>query len=145
MKSNEVIARSGKSHLSNKEKKNLIENTLKLEANNDEIIAPAFLTETMREKFYKLAEELVKLKIFTHLDIDNLAQYVFNITEYEKTSSLITTMNSDDNKYMETLKIQEKFFKMAKVGANELGLNILTRNKLIIPTPEKKENKFKEF
>ena len=47
--------------------------------------------------------------------------------------------------YSEMIKLQEKFFKMSRAGANELGLNILSRNKLIVPKQEVKTNKFDEF
>ena len=144
-KSNKVVATVGKSHLSNKDKEFLINNSLEVETDHEKIVAPSFLDKEMKEKFYFLADELIKLNIFTHLDVDTLAQYVFNITQYEKISEILINIPMVGEEYSEMIKLQEKFFKMSRAGANELGLNILSRNKLIVPKQEVKTNKFDEF
>ncbi|MGL4761111.1 MAG: P27 family phage terminase small subunit [Sarcina sp.] len=144
-KSNELLAKSGKSHLSKEEKENLIKNTVKIENKKDKIIAPNYLTDEMKEKFYFLADELATIKIFTHLDVDSLAQYVFNLAKFEDASKILNSLDILDEDYEKVSKEQEKKFKMVKTGANELGLNVLTRSKLIVPVKEKKKNKFDKF
>ena len=144
-KSNKVVATIGKSHLSNKDKEFLINNSLEVEADYKKIVAPDFLDKEMKDKFYFLADELIKLNIFTHLDIDTLAQYVFNVIQYEKISEILINIPMVGEEYSEMIKLQEKFFKMSRTGANELGLNILSRNKLIVPKQDVKTNKFDEF
>lgn len=49
--------------------------------------------------------------------------------------------------YMELIKTQEKLFKMSRQAANDLGLTISSRCKLVVPkkqdeTPKNKFNKF---
>ena len=127
-KSNKVVVTIGKSHLSNKDKEFLINNSLEVEADYKKIVAPDFLDKEMKDKFYFLADELIKLNIFTHLDIDTLAQYIFNVIQYEKISEILINIPTVGQEYSEMIKLQEKFFKMSRIRVNELGLNILSRN-----------------
>ena len=143
--SNEVLAKSGKSHLSKEEKENLIKNTVKIENKEELVIAPNYLTNEMKEKFYYLAAELASVKIFNHLDVDSLAQYVFNLFKFEDASETLNGLEMLDADYERISKYQERYFKMVKKGENDLGLNILTRTKLIVPTKVKKKNKFDKF
>jgi hypothetical protein len=57
-------------------------------------------------------------------------------------------VRTDPELSLEWLKVQSKFFDQCRQSANDLGLTISSRCKLVVPAtekPEVKENKFKKF
>lgn len=116
----------------------------------DNIIAPAFLTKKQKDEFYKIADQLKKLKILGETDVDALARYIvandFYINAVKQMRK--TDVKNDPIKYGAWSKIQETYFKQCRASANDLGLSISSRCKLVVPETNKekpKENKFKQF
>lgn len=116
----------------------------------DNIVAPAYLTKKQKDEFYRIADQLKKLKIMGETDVDALGRYItandLYINAVKKLRS--TEVKNDPFIFEKWLKIQEKFFKQCRSSANDLGLSISSRCKLVVPqtkaeTP--KENKFKKF
>lgn len=116
----------------------------------DDIIAPSYLTKKQKETFYKIADQLKALRIMGETDVDALARY---ITANDFYINAVKNMRSkkvkDDAILFEAwAKIQERYFKQCRSAANDLGLTISSRCRLVVPerkaeTP--KENKFKKF
>lgn len=115
----------------------------------DEIIAPTFLNKKQRDEFYKIAEQLEKLKIIGETDVDALARYIISRDLYVKLTKqmmkndiLSNPLTLDD--YM---KNQDRAFKQCRSSAMDLGLTISSRCKLVVPQIEEKpkENKFNKF
>lgn len=118
--------------------------------NTDNIIAPDFLTKKQKDDFYRLSAQLEKLKIMGETDVDALGRYIvandFYINAVKKMRS--KEVRDDPDKFTAWAKIQERYFKQCRSCANDLGLSISSRCKLVVPetkheTP--KENKFKKF
>lgn len=116
----------------------------------DDITPPDYLTKKQKETFCKLADQLLKLKILGETDVDALARYIvandFYITAVKKLRS--RDIKNDPIKFGAWSKIQETYFKQARTSANDLGLTISSRCRLVVPAtkdPPKKENKFKKF
>ena len=144
----EVVQARGAKHLSKAEIKERQEREIK--PITDNIIAPAYLTKKQRDEFYKLSEQLQKLKIMGETDVDALSRYIvandFYINAVKQLRKPEIKNNPD---YFEKWsKIQERYFKQCRSSANDLGLSISSRCKLVIPetkTETPKENKFKKF
>jgi P27 family predicted phage terminase small subunit len=116
----------------------------------DNIIAPPYLTKKQKEEFNRISEQLQKLKIIGETDVDALGRYIIAKDLYIKVSKQLakTSVVSDPFVLDKYLKNQDRLFKQCRSSANDLGLSISSRCKLVVPVakdPPKKENKFKKF
>lgn len=116
----------------------------------DNITAPAYLTKKQKEEFDRIAGQLKKLKILGETDADALARFIVANDFY---INAVKQMRKPDVKkdpyaFEAWSKIQERYFKQCRSSANDLGLSISSRCKLVVPAtkdPPKKENKFSKF
>lgn len=144
----EVVQARGSKHLTKAEIQERQEREIK--PITDNIIAPDYLTKKQKEEFYRIADQLKKLKIMGETDVDALARY---ITANEFYINAVKQMRKTEVKNNPVLfeawsKIQERYFKQCRSSANDLGLSITSRCKLVVPeakTETPKENKFKKF
>lgn len=116
----------------------------------DEITAPSYLTKKQKAEFDKIATQLTKLKIMGETDVDALARYITAKDMYEHAVKQIrkTEVKNNPFVYEKWINIQDKIFKQCRSSANDLGLSISSRCKLVVPATKeapKKENKFKKF
>ena len=115
----------------------------------DKITAPAYLTKKQRDEFDKYSEQLQKLKIMGETDIDALARYVISSELYIKLSKQIgkPAVYTDPILLDRYMKNQDRMFKQCRASANDLGLTISSRCKLVVPETKEtpKENKFRKF
>ena len=145
----EVVQARGSKHLTKAEIQERKEREIK--PVTDDIIAPDYLTKKQKDTFYKLSFQLEKLKIMGETDVDALARYsVANDSYVHATKQLRKSeVKNDPMKYESWSKIQERNFKMVRASANDLGLSISSRCKLVVPGANKedkpKENKFAKF
>lgn len=144
----EVVIAKGKKNLTKAEIQERLDSEVKPIADN--ITAPGYLTKKQKEEFYKIADQLKKLKIMGETDVDALARYVvandFYINAVKKMRS--TEVKNDPILFGAWAKNQERYFKQCRACANDLGLTISSRCKLVVPAtkePPKKENKFSKF
>ena len=115
-----------------------------------------------KKEFYKIAEQLQKLKIMGETDCDTLARYITAQELYEQAVKDLRTVQKQRPKgedadapalikwatMLEQLdKRQERYFKQAHTAAAALGLTISSRCRLVAPVTEEKpkENKFSKF
>lgn len=144
----EVIQARGSKHLTKAEIQERQEREIK--PITDNIIAPDYLTKKQKDDFYKIASQLEKLKILGETDVDALGRY---ITANDFYVNAVKQMRKKEVKEDPILfeswsKIQERYFKQCRSSANDLGLSISSRCKLVVPetkTEAPKENKFKKF
>ena len=144
----EIVQARGSKHLTKAEIKERQEREIKPIMDN--IVAPTYLTKKQREEFYKIADQLKKLKIMGETDVDALARYIISKDLYVKLSKQLTKTDvlSDPIALDKYLKNQDRLFKQCRSSANDLGLSISSRCKLVVPEANKeapKENKFKQF
>ena len=144
----EVVQARGAKHLTKAEIQERQEREIKPIADN--IVAPAYLTKKQKDEFYKISEQLQKLKIIGETDVDALARFIVARDFYVHAVKKLRTKEVRDNPqaFYQWSKIQEGYFKQCRASANDLGLSISSRCKLVVPetkieTP--KENKFKKF
>lgn len=116
----------------------------------DNIIAPSYLTKKQQADFYTIAEQLKKLKIMGETDVDVLARYISARDLYiSMTKKLRGRKAAEDPTLLDLYsKLQDRYFKQCRASANDLGLSISSRCKLVVPkveSDEPKENKFARF
>ena len=153
-----LIIAKGKKHLTKAE----IEERQKTEITTDHINVkpPNYLNEEEVKEFYRISQILLDIGIITELDEDCLAHYLVSNSSYIKYTKKIraledelleakrtdrkTKLKSEIDTY---LTYQDKALKQCRACANDLGLSISSRAKLVMPQPkeEKKENKFNKF
>lgn len=144
----EVVQARGSKHLTKAEIQERQEREIK--PITDNIIAPAYLTKKQTDEFYKIAEQLKKLKILGETDVDALGRYITAKDMYENAVKQMRKKEVKSNPIIfdKWLKVQDKLFKQCRASANDLGLSISSRCKLVVPETKKetpKENKFKKF
>ena len=139
-----------------KGKKNLTKAEIEARRNSeikpitDDIIAPGYLTSAQKKEFEKLANQLLKLKIMGETDVDALARYIVAQDFYINAVKQLRKPEVKRDPYLfeSWSKIQERYFKQCRSSANDLGLSISSRCKLVVPEAAKevpRENKFKQF
>lgn len=107
------------------------------------IAPPEYLKgEKQLGKFNYYADMLIKLNIFTELDVDCLARYIMGEQLYlQYTSLLIKLIKSQDFEQMGKIQsLQDRAFRQCQQCARDLGLTISARCKLILPTTEDDED-----
>ena len=144
----ELVQARGSKHLTKAEIQERQEREIK--PITDNIIAPGYLTKKQKNEFYKIADQLKKLKILGETDVDALARYITAKDMYENTVKQMrkTEVKNDPFLFEKWLKVQDKLFKQCRASANDLGLSISSRCKLVVPEAKKetpKKNKFKKF
>ncbi len=145
----DLVIAKGKKHLTKQEIKTRKEQEINVPF--VDIQAPKYLSKKLTDEFYEVAEKLKSLNIMTELDEDCLARYLLSKNNYlkitKKLNNIITKKETRISEIDSLISIQDKLFKQCRSAANDLGLSISSRCKLIVPvdpTPPKK-NKFDKF
>lgn len=153
-----LIMAKGKKHLTKAE----IEERQKTEIHTDHINVkpPDYLNEEEVKEFYRISQILLDIGIITELDEDCLAHYLISNSSYIKYTKKIRALEDELLEAKRTdrkakikseidtyLTYQDKALKQCRVCANDLGLSISSRAKLVMPQPKDppKENKFNKF
>lgn len=144
----ELVQARGKKHLTKSE----IEERQAREVKpiSDNIVAPDYLTKKQQETFYKLSEQLTKLKILGETDVDALARFIIANDFYINAVKQLRKKEvlNDPDLFEKWSRVQERYFKQCRSSANDLGLSISSRCKLVVPETKKDEkpvNKFAKF
>lgn len=141
-----VIQGKGKSnHISKSEAKKRKKQEEHAKGFSDNIVAPDYLLKKQKDEFHKIANELMRLDIFSNLDVDFLARYIDSKAEYEKITKAMRSIKRPQSD-PETMKLytdlrlnRNTFYNECRAAATELGLSITSRLKLVIPEKEEKE------
>ena len=153
-----LIMAKGKKHLTKAE----IENRKKTEITTDHtnVKPPDYLNKEEVKEFYKISKILLDIGIITELDEDCLAHYLVSNSSYIKYTKKIRVLEDELLEAKRTdkkaklkseidlyLTYQARALKQCRACANDMGLSISSRAKLVMPQPkeEKKENKFAKF
>lgn len=154
----DLIIAKGKKHLTKEEIAERKSKELKI--NHTDVNPPEYLSEKEKEEFNNIANILLEIGIMTELDEECLAHYLIANTNYiNYTKELRTlekklTKSKDEEKKKEILgfidlylKYQDRALKQCRDCANDMGLSISSRCKLVMPPTKEppKENKFAKF
>lgn len=140
-----VIQGKGRSnHLTKEEIKKRQEHEERMKGRTDNITAPSYLTKKQKEEFYRIADELIELEIFTNLDVDNLARYIDSRDQYIKVTRALRAMKAvndgeANDDYAKLQRTRNTLFTECRNAAGDLGLSITSRLSLVIPKKEEEE------
>lgn len=145
----DLIIAKGKKHLTKNEIEERKNQELNVDVDKNKIKPPDYLMENLKQEFIDISKKLLSIGIMTELDVDCLAQYLLAKQFYLKYTSLLTKELKKGNidKIEKYMAVQDKAYKQCRASANDLGLTISSRCKLIMPKTNEipKQNKFKKF
>ena len=93
----------------------------------EELKAPEYLNENLKEKFYEIAKKLINKKMVLGLDNLEIARLVVAEYEYFRLFKEIQKHTRHTKRYFNLIKAQDRSFKQARTSAKELGLTIASR------------------
>ena len=144
-----VVIADGKKHLTKAEIKERLDREIQPIADN--IVAPSYLSSKQAKEFDKIADQLKKLNIMGETDVDALARYIIANDLYVNAVKQLRKKEVKDNPILfdKWSQIQERYFKQCRSSANDLGLSISSRCKLVVPATNGESkaptNKFSKF
>lgn len=96
---------------------------------------PKWLQETLKKDFRAIGKRLIAAGLYTELDADTLGRYLvaqhqweLATREAEKALEDLDPEEADD-----WGKIQDRYFKQARNCANDMGLTVTSRCRLVVP------------
>ena len=132
----EVIMGNGNSsHLTKEEIEKRQNEEIKIETK--EVIAPVYLPDDLKAEFDRIAGRLLEIGIISDLDSMSLARFIVAEYQYEEITKKMLTITTPNKIYKNLSDLQDKFFKQARASANDLGLTITSRCKLVLPKNDK--------
>ena len=143
----ELVVAKGKKHLTKAEIEERKKTELKVDLKN--ISIPKYLPTGLKDEFTEIASKLLEIGVMTELDEDCLARYLLSKQSYLQYTSMLNkaTKNNKISEMEKLMTMQDKAFKQCRACANDLGLTIASRCKLVMPEVKEqpKENKFSKF
>lgn len=154
----DLIIAKGKKHLTKQEIEERKRSEVKV--NFTDITPPDYLSEEQKQEFLRISNILLDIGIMSELDEDCLAHYLIANTNYIRYTKKINELEIEKlkKKKSETIRkieaeidlyltYQDRALKQCRACANDLGLSISSRCKLVMPPSkeEPKENKFSKF
>lgn len=96
---------------------------------------PKWIPESLKKDFRRLSKQLLACGLYTDLDSDTLGRYLVAQHQY-----LIATDETEkalarrDQEAADSWgRIQERYFKQARNCANDMGLTVTSRCRLVVP------------
>lgn len=135
-----VLEAKGKKHLTKTETAERESSEVKTTPPK-QIRAPAYLPEDLRKDFLDIGKQLGALGIFCKLDYDTLARYLVARRFWQRAADEIAAaMEQGDLKTAEKwTNLQDKYFKQCRGCANDLGMTIGARCRLVVPQKDEPE------
>jgi len=144
-----VLEGKGKKHLSKAEKVQRAAQEVELEKPK-KLRVPKWLPEEHKSAFRALAKELLEADIGTaQLDRDTVGRYVVAQHQYgvacKRAQAALERGDSEDS--ADWLRVQDTCFKQCRACANDMGMTITSRCRLVLPEGTKKpeENPFEQL
>ena len=130
----DVVIANGRKHLSRAEEAERRAGEVKVSPART-AKPPKWLQETLKKDFRALGKRLIAAGLYTDLDADTLGRYLvaqhqweLATREAEKALGHLDPEEADD-----WGKIQERYFKQARNCANDMGLTVTSRCRLVVP------------
>lgn len=152
----DLVVRNGRKHMTRAEE----------DARRDrEVVVPApqrakppkWLPKELHREFRALGKQLIDVGLYTDLDADNLGRYLVAHHEYISVTAEVQralTLSPNHARDLEAAdgwsRVQERYFKQARNCANDMGLTVSSRCRLVLPsnlpaaafTPESNADEF---
>ena len=138
-----VLEGNGRKHLSKSEKARRADQEVDLPKPKT-MRVPKWLPQDCRKEFRALAKELLKADLgAAQLDADTIGRYAVAQANYTQTLAIVHAALADHNgdALKEATKVLDTYFKQARACANDLGMTITSRCRLVLPDGAKKKEK----
>lgn len=116
------------------------------DAPDDDLVAPEYLSEKQVKEFDHLVYELKRIGIIGNVDNEALARYIVLKDQFVALTKQLNKRGLINNidEYDKISRSHIRCFNAVRAAANDLGLTISSRGKLIMPKlpEEPKENRF---
>ena len=130
----DVLKANGKKHLSKQEEADRRAGELHVEPPK-EATPPKWLRAGLKADFCELGNRLIQAGIYTDLDADTLGRYLVAHDHWKKATKEVE--KALKAKKLEEVdgwgKVQERYFKQARNCANDMGLTVTSRCRLVVP------------
>lgn len=154
----DLVVRNGRKHMTRAEE----------DARRDrEVVVPApqraeppkWLPKELHREFRAIGKQLIDVGLYTDLDADNLGRYLVAHHEYISATAEVQRALTQAPGHARDLeaadgwgRVQERYFKQARNCANDMGLTVSSRCRLVLPsnlpaaafTPESETDEFTE-
>lgn len=130
----EVVVANGRKHLSKAEIAERERREVKLPTAKT-AKPPKWLPEGMKKDFRALGKKLIAAGLYTDLDADTLGRYLMAQQQWllatAETQKHLTARDAENADAWG--KMQERYFKQARNCANDMGLTVTSRCRLVVP------------
>lgn len=96
---------------------------------------PKWLPEYLKSEFRKIGKQLIAAGIYTDLDADTLGRYL--VAQHQWMAAMWKAEDALSQEDLEQAdawgKIQDRYFKQARNCANDMGLTVTSRCRLVVP------------
>ena len=143
----DVVVANGRKHLSRSEEAERRAGEVRVEPPKT-AKAPKWLPEGLRKDFRALGKRLIAAGLYTDLDADTLGRYLLAHHQWLiATQETVAALRKRDSEAAEDWgRIQERYFKQARNCANDMGLTVTSRCRLVVPTaPEQRPEDVNPF
>lgn len=130
----EVVLANGRKHLSTSEIAERKAREVKLPTAKA-AKPPKWLQEPLKKDFRVLGKKLISAGLYTELDADTLGRYLVAQQEYLLATEQVSKAyaEQDPEEVENWTRIQERHFKQARSCANDVGLTVTSRCRLVVP------------
>ena len=103
---------------------------------------PIWLPDSLKKDFRALGKQLIDIGLYTKLDADTLGRYL--VAQRQYTAAFHKVQDFLDQADVEGAaawsNLQDKYFKQCRSCANDMGLTITSRCRLVITSPSEKDD-----
>lgn len=108
---------------------------------------PKWLPEALRKEFRALGKRLIAAGLYTALDADTLGRYLVAQHQWliatQQAEMALGAKPPDLEQADAWGRVQERYFKQARNCANDMGLTVTSRCRLVLPAGAKQEGEEK--
>lgn len=130
----DVIKANGRKHLSKAEEAKRRETEVHIDPPKS-VKVPKWLPASLRKDFRSLGKQLIDAGLYTALDADNLGRYLVAQHQWViATEEAEAALAARDQEQADAWgKVQDRYFKQARNCANDMGLTVTSRCRLVVP------------
>lgn len=142
----DLIVAKGRKHLSRTEEAERRAGELKVPKAKT-AKPPKWLPDALKKEYRKIGKQLIDVGLLADLDSDTLGRYVVSHDQWMKAAQYADTcLLAGNTKGADDWgRIQERYFKAARACANDLGLTVTSRCKLVVPPVAKDDEEQNPF
>lgn len=130
----DVVIANGKKHLSRSEEAERRAGEVKAPAAKT-AKPPKWLPEELKKDFRAIGKKLIAINLYSDLDADTLGRYLVAQREYLMATEYVLKayQERDPEEVEDWSRIQDRHFKQARNCANDMGLTVTSRCRLMVP------------